>query len=415
MNNQPEISTNKSFLSQSIKNALKYYKSNGYPDNKDEKWKFINFNPWKDYKYSIDDGNNDLKNINLFELENSIPIICNNNNIIFPKEALDQISILSFDDAQKKNFNFKKYFNKKINYNDQPIEAENTAFFKEGIIIEIKPGQKLDKPIHIFHIISDSKDKKYFPRILFISGEDSSCSVLESCISINSKNVFINAVTELVLEENSNLEWNRIQKYSDQIGQTMSTNAVINESANFIMNNIDLGGSFIRSEFQLYLESANSECKLNGVYVGNNRQKYNIFSKVHHLKPHCRSNQNFKGVLDDNSHAVFRGITHVYSNSKKTDADQSNKNILLSKKAKINSIPQLEIYEDDVKCSHGSTTGYLDEDVIFYMKTRGLSGRESKSLLINGFVNEIVENINNNNIKDLISKDLSNKLSKMVL
>jgi len=277
-----------------------------------------------------------------------------------------------------------------------PFVALNTAFLRDGAFVHVPQGA-VTGPIHLLFLSSggsfgeQGRATLSFPRNLFVAGENSQTKIVETYAGEGA--YFTAPVTELVAGPGAVIDHYKVQRES--LGAFhMATFQVQAERASVpSSHSISIGGALVRNDVNAVLDGEGIDCILNGLYFGDGRQVVDNHMRVEHAKPHCASHELYKGVLDGKSRAVFNGLIHVHKGAQKTDAKQSNRNLLLSRDAIANSNPQLEIYADDVKCTHGSTVGQLDEDAIFYLRSRGIGAEAARSLLTYAFASDIVERI----------------------
>ena len=276
---------------------------------------------------------------------------------------------------------------------DNPFTALNTAFFQDGALIEIPAGHTVGAPIHLLFVTTDKETgASTHPRNLIIAGKNSRATVLESYIGKDGS-YFTNAVTELVMGEGASLEHCKFQDESLRAFHIAAIHAHLGRSANLISHSIATGAKLSRNNIRTVLAGEGVECVLNGLYLTHNDQLADHHMVVEHAQPHCNSHEYYNGILDGRSKGVFHGRILVRQPAQKTDAKQTNKNLLLSEEATIDTKPQLEIYADDVKCTHGATVGQLNEESIFYLRTRGIGVEKARRMLIHAFAGEIIERI----------------------
>lgn len=276
-------------------------------------------------------------------------------------------------------------------YTDQAFVALNTAFMREGAFVEIPDGELLDKPVHIvFAAARTSGPVVSYPRNLIVAGKGSQLRIIESYVDLSNGIYLTNAVTEIVAGENAVVEHYKLQDESEagfHIG-TVQVNQARN--SNFTGHSVTLRGELIRNNVTAVLNGEGIECSLNGLYLTGGRQHVDNHTVIDHAKPHGASRELYKGILDGKSSAVFNGSIVVRKDAQKTDARQSNKNLLISEEATINSKPQLEINADDVKCTHGTSIGHLDLDSLFYLQSRGIDLDDARAILTFGFANDVL-------------------------
>ena len=279
-------------------------------------------------------------------------------------------------------------------YSNQAFTALNTAFVHDGAFVHIPDGAVVEEPIHIlFLTTSREKDTVSHPRVLVVTGRHSKATIIESYGGSTNARYLSNAVSEVVVGPGASVEHYRIQRHSEKAYHVGTTQAVLGRDGHFSSVTFDLGGALVRNNLNVLMGDEGSSCMLNGVYLVTRSQKVDNQVTIDHAKAHTTSRELYKGVLAGQSRAVFHGSIIVRRNAQKVDARQEDKNLLLSDQAEANIKPAFWIYADDVKCGHGAATGRLDESTLFYLRSRGLSEDDAQSLLVRGFVNEVIETI----------------------
>lgn len=284
----------------------------------------------------------------------------------------------------------KKHLASHAVYQDQAFVALNTAFLEDGAFIEIPRGITVTAPVYILFVSTADESIASHPRSLIIAGDESQASIIEEYMAVGEAAYFTNAVTEIVAGENSVIEHYKLQDENEEAFHVSTVQVSQCRSSNFTSHSVSLGGSLVRNDINVALNGAGAECTLNGLYISANDQHVDNHTVIDHIQPHCTSRELYKGILDDRSSAVFNGSIVVRKDAQKTDARQSNKNLLLSEGATINSKPQLEINADDVKCTHGTSIGHLDEDSVYYLRSRGIGITEARTVLTYGFANDVL-------------------------
>ena len=319
------------------------------------------------------------------------------------------LTICSLVDAVTSNSAvFEKHYAQYADVHADPFIALNTAMTKDGVFIHIAKNVIIEKPIHVIHISTASKSTIIHPRNLIVVDENAQAKIIESFETVDSKaKTFSNAVTEIVVDKHAILDHYKIQD-ENELGYLMNTTQVIQKKQSvFSTHTFTLSGSLVRNNLTLVLDDEHIESHLNGLYLTAGNQVVDNHTVVDHRKPNCNSNELYKGIIDGKSTATFNGKIFVRKDAQKTNAFQSNRNILLSEDATINTKPQLEIYADDVKCSHGTTTGKLDEEKIFYLRARGIGTINAKKLLMHAFASEVVNTIKIEALRDYIEGKIS--------
>ena len=323
------------------------------------------------------------------------------NFVIFENGCLEKINIKS-NDLEIESLDNKlenKVFNKKnFTRNDSLLDI-NSFFLNDNLVIKVKKNTKLKKPISIFYY--NCEEEKYLinNRVNIILEENAEAEINEIFFS-NNKSIYWNNVHNYIcLKKNSKLEHYKIQLEANSALHSSSSSIDCDNSSiynNFIFS---VGGNMSRIEVISSINAADIDFNIKGLYLAKNNQHHDITTLMQHKHPESKSNQHIKGILQEDSSGVFQGKVVVSQDAQKTDAFQFNQNLLLSENAEVNVKPELEIYADDVKCSHGATTGELDEQMLFYLRSRGLNKEEAKKILIEGFVNELFENVANKELK----------------
>lgn len=284
-------------------------------------------------------------------------------------------------------------------YEEHAFTALNTAFVHDGAFISIGRGIVVLEPIHLLYLSSVATNPSGAstpavsnPRTLILAGVYSQATVIETYAGAGGV-YFTNAVTEIVADEGAVIDHYKLQQESLESFHVTTMQVHQGRSSNFSSHSIALGGALVRNDVNAVLAAEGCECTLNGLYMTGGRQHIDNHTRIDHTKPHCASHELYKGILDGNSRGVFNGKIYVHQDAQKTDAKQTNKTLLLSEDAVINTKPQLEIYADDVKCTHGATIGQLAEEAIFYLRSRGIGHEEARSLLTYAFANDVISRI----------------------
>jgi len=333
-------------------------------------------------------------------------------SILAPQK--DGIFFGSFAEAKKLFFaELEEYFSS-ITEEKNSFAALNTAFAQDGAYIKVADGKLVEHPIHVLQISTGEENILSQPRNLFIFGKNSSAKIIFTSHSLRSVKNFSNVVTEVFAGENSNVELITIQNDSENSSTVNQLFAKQERSSNFTDTKFTLGGGIIRNNVTISIAGEGAEAHMNGLYLTEGNQLVDNHTLVIHAVPNCQSNELYKGILDGESTGVFNGKIFVAQDAQKTNAFQSNRNILLSPNATMNTKPQLEIFADDVKCSHGATIGQLDEESLFYLRARGLDRTQAQALLLSAFAGEVIEKISieevRNYLTDIISQRLHNEI-----
>ena len=399
--------------------AIKQFESIGFPSKKLENWKYTSLKNLLNTDYSVlPEINNvlEFKNIKKYLIDD-----IDSYKIIFvdgkycshlsetTHEGMD-ICILSAALTQSKyELIIENYFNK-IALKDG-ITSLNTAFSNEGAFIHIPKNKFVEKPIQIIHFSTGNEASLMFqPRNMIVVDENSQVQIIERHQSLSENKVFTNSVTEIYADKKSIIDYYKIQ--NDNLQASLIDNTYINQQRNstFSMHTFSFGNELVRNNLNISQNDEFIETTIKGVTIIGNKQHVDHNTLIQHNKPNCNSHQDYKGIYDNKSTGVFNGKIIVNKQAQKTNAFQSNNNVLLSDKATINAKPQLEIYADDVKCSHGCTVGQLDKNALFYLKSRGIPEKEATALLMYGFANNILKSVKIPEIKTRINHIIANKL-----
>ncbi len=308
---------------------------------------------------------------------------------------------------------FEKHFGQYASNDADAFIALNTAAFQDVLFIQIADNVQVDKPVVILNVTTTETASLASPRNLIHVGQNASVQIIELYVSIDQNASAINnSVSEIVIETGAKALFYKIQDDCPGLNLITTTQASQKANSHFDTHTVTLSGSWIRNNLNILLEGEHCESHLNGLFILNDSQHVDNHTLVDHAKPHCESNQLYKGLLDDKSSGVFNGKIFVRRDAQKTNAYQSSKNMLLSDDAAINAKPQLEIYADDVKCSHGSSTGQIDEEALFYLKSRGIGSESAKALLMLAFTQDVVNTIRIDALRKHAETLIEKRLSK---
>ena len=272
--------------------------------------------------------------------------------------------------------------------------ALNTAFIEDGAYVHLKRGVVAEAPIHLLFVSSsDHTALMSHPRNLIVFEDQSQGTVVEEYVSLGGGGMLSNSVTELVAGDDAHVSHYMIEREHKEAFNVSTLRIQQGRTANVASHSFLLGGGLVRNNVHPVLAGEGGECLINGLFVGSGKQHLDNYMHVEHASPHCASRQFYNGILDDKAHGVFHGRIVVHKDAQKTDAKQTNRNLLLSDDAQIDTKPQLEIYADDVKCTHGATVGQLNDESIFYLRARGIGAETARRILIHAFAGEIIERI----------------------
>lgn len=278
-----------------------------------------------------------------------------------------------------------------VDYTGAAFAALNTAFIQDGAFVFLPKGASVTDVIHVLFVsIGGGEPTIAHPRNLIVAEEGSQATVVETYIGLGTGAYCTNAVTEIAMGPNAALTHYKLQQEGDAAFHVATVQARQEADSRFASHVVSIGGGLVRGDINAVLDAPGGSCTLDGLYLATGRQHVDHHTSIDHRRPHCTSRELYKGILDGHSTGVFNGKVFVRTGAQKSDAGQVNKNLLLSEDAVVNTKPQLEILNDDVKCSHGATIGRLDEDALFYLRARGIGADEARQLLIYAFANEVI-------------------------
>ena len=301
------------------------------------------------------------------------------------------------------------YSNQQVQLEGEVFNALNTAFTTDGVSIEIAKNAIIEEPIQLIYVTTGTAVLSSVRNII-VANENSDATIVMGYYGEQADSNFTNVVTEIKVKQNASLSIHKIQHENNTNFHINTETVSQDRDSRFSLSTSTFSGAIVRNNVYVHVDGENAETNLYGLYLTDEKQLVDNHTVIDHKVPNCNSNELYKGVLDGQSTGVFNGKVFVREQAQKINAFQSNGNVLLSDNASMNSKPELEIYADDVKCSHGSTTGQIDEEAIFYLRARGISEKSAKSLMINGFVGEVVEQISNEIIREHITKLMAKKL-----
>jgi Fe-S cluster assembly protein SufD len=293
----------------------------------------------------------------------------------------------------------------------QPLEDLNGAFFEGVVTVRVAPRALVAEPIHVLAITAPGSGTSLVaPRFAIEVGEGADVTVVESYATVGAGSALTTAVTDITVGARAIVRHTKVQRESSAVFHLASTFVIVGPSATFSSQAVTFGGRIARNDIVSVLDGEGAECTLNGLYLADGETTVDTHTTIDHAKPHCPSHELYKGILAGRSKAVFNGKIIVRPDAQKTDAKQTNKALLLSDQATINTKPQLEIFADDVKCTHGAAIGQLDEDAMFYLRARGIGEVDARSLLIHAFAAEVLDGIAIESVRDRVQRLMEEKL-----
>lgn len=414
------INTDKLTLAKKI--ALGAIEDGIFPTTRNEEWKFTDIKSIVSNNFELqskEDSLNSKLDLNEFDYFLNKNTDLNSHILVFINGHFSEkhssikelkgnkISIKTLSNTKTDNPIFEKFENDSVSI----FSDLNAAFATDGYVIELADNQELELPVFVY-FVNDASQKNTLSQVRnYISvGENSRCTVVENYITKGENPNLTNIVTSINVEKYANVKHLKIQADAKSQFQIGSTHAKQADNSSFTNTTISLAGKLIRNDLRI-ISGEHCESYMNGLYLLNEKTHVDNHTVVDHQRPNSYSNEMYKGVLDGKSRAVFNGKIFVRQAAQKTNAFQSNKNVLLSDDSILNTKPQLEIWADDVKCSHGATTGKLDEEALFYLQARGIPKQKAKSLLLQAFAEEVLDSIEIDILREFLTNEIENRLS----
>lgn len=399
--------------------AIKTFETDGFPSRRQEAWKYTPLDKMLKEDYTVFPKQSnavEYKNVKeyfLHEIDTYKVVFIDGVYSSFLSETThDGIDVCLLSAALSKDKYrpvIEAYFNKAAEKDS--ITSLNTAFAKEGAYIFIPAHKEVEKPIEIINFATGSEAALMIqPRNLIVVGENAHVQIIERHQSLTEHPIFTNSVTEIFAEKRAFVDYYKVQNDTETASLIDSTYIKQERDSNCNVHTFSLGGKLIRNNLNFYQQGVNCDSTLKGVTIIEKKQHVDHSTLVHHQSPNCESHQDYKGIYDDAATGVFNGKVVVDKIAQKIDAFQQNNNILISDKATINAKPQLEIFADDVKCSHGCTIGQLDEDALFYLRSRGIGLKEANALLMYAFANNVLESVKIPELKKRINLLIADKI-----
>jgi Fe-S cluster assembly protein SufD len=399
--------------------AFRNFEKLGFPTKKLEAWKYTSLNAVLKNDYSIFPNKEnaiqfaDVKKYFIHDIDTYKIVFIDGKYSSFLSDTTHDGKDVCLMSSALSNSKYKavieNYFNKIAKQDN--LTSLNTAFANEGAYIYIPKNVEVEKPIQIINFTTGSEAATMVqPRNLIVVEENAHVQIIERHQSLTENPVFSNVVTEIFSAKNSTVDFYKIQ--NDKDNASLVDNTYVEQKSNSIVSvhTFSFGGNITRNNLNFYQRGEHIDSILKGITIIEGKQHVDHHTLVHHIEPNCESHQDYKGIFDERSTGVFNGKVIVNKEAQKTNAYQKNNNVLLSDKATINAKPQLEIFADDVKCSHGCTIGQLDNDALFYMQQRGIPEKEGKALLMYAFANTVLESVKIPEVKSRINKLIASKL-----
>ena len=379
-----------------IMSAIRLLEEQGIPNNKNEEYKYCNIEAVirKEFK-NVEQSFQKITEatVAIYKLPEAYNLVVANG--VFEKQLSDAVSEkgIIIKNLSELTAQEKQLLASQANSESDALIALNTAFCQNGLFLQIEKNNTLSKPIHIIYINNNQTIAVVNTRNFIYAQANAQAQIIESFVNTGTQKIFSNFVSEKLIEENAHLKCVTFQN-EGKLSYSVNANQVkVHRYANYQNHTFTLSGELVRNNHQVVLADENCEAHINGLFVTNGTQLVDNHTLIDHQKPNCESNELYKGIANDKSIGVFNGKIFVRQDAQKTNAYQSSKNILMSDDATINTKPQLEIYADDVKCSHGTSTGKVDEEALFYLKARGIGDNSARKLLLQAFAQELIDNV----------------------
>lgn len=382
--------------------AIDRFAELGFPTTREEEWKFTNVEPLAARTFARPDGRAAEIGAGMlapfgigvtaaiqavFVDGRFAPELSTLDGLPAGVEVANIAAVLASDPAR-----VEQYLGRVAAYERRAFVALNTALFDDGALVSIAPGTVVDRPLHLLYV-STTPGLMSHPRTLVLTGEHSEAQIVESYVGLSEGEYFTNAVTEVAVGPAAVVDHYKVQRESFAGFHTATMHVRIERGATFASHSLALGGGLVRNDVFVVMGGEGIDCTLNGLYAADGDRLIDNHTTIDHALPHCASHEVYKGILAGRSRAVFNGKIVVRPDAQKTDAKQTNKALLLSDDATINTKPELEIFANDVKCTHGAAIGQLDEDAIFYLRARGIGQLEARNLLIHAFAGQILDRV----------------------
>lgn len=381
-------------------NAFARFCETGFPTTHDEDWRFTNLSAIARTRFSLLSTapavllGSDLKP---WIQEGMVRLVFVDGRFVGKLSSLDslpagvRISSL-YHEITRNSSVLEQHFGRYLNFERDPFCALNTAFAEDGAFVHVSRGISLERPIHLLFVSTGRESTTMtHPRNMLLVEREAEAAIIEEYVSLKDGAFLSNSATELVVEESSTVSHYMLEREGTQAFNISTLRIQQGRNSNVASHSLLLGGGLVRNNVHPVLAGEGAECLINGLFIGGGTQHLDNYMYVEHEKPHASSRQFYNGILDDHAHGVFHGRIVVHKDAQKTDAKQTNRNLLLSDDAQIDTKPQLEIYADDVKCTHGATIGQIEENALFYLRSRGIDEASARKLLLSAFARECVE------------------------
>jgi Fe-S cluster assembly protein SufD len=411
------------WLSELRSQAIEHFKRQGFPGSRDEQWRLTNFSRLKETDFCL--ANGDRPPLNTDEVRKHLLTAGSDQRLVFVNgrysEELSKnagvpagVVVTSLRKALQDGLSaLQEHVARYARPQDNPFTALGTAFMSDGAFVHIPANVVLSEPVQLLFLTTGAAGPMVVhPRCLVLVEESGAASVVETHIGMTDGSYWSNVVTEAVVQDNAQLQVYRIQREGGEASHTATTQSYQGRDSSLDLTTVELGSILSRHDINAVLDGPGAECRLYGLSQLQGRQHVDHHTTIEHAQPHCNSWEYFNGIYDERSRGVFNGRIIVQQGAQLTDSKQTNNNLLLSENARADSQPQLEIYADDVKCTHGATLGPIDERALFYLQTRGIEAETARNLLTYGFGVEILDKIEISELRDRLDEVVRRRLDR---
>jgi Fe-S cluster assembly protein SufD len=406
-------------LAQVREDAWDRFVSRGFPTTRDEEWRFTGVGPIAERTFALAPPPNELGGIDTHRLPGvfAAKLVFVNGHYVDRLSRIPALhdgirvgslasSLTAAPDVVARSLS------RIAPIESQPFVSLNTAFVDDGALIEFPAGAILERPIHLLFVTTEADHVMTHPRVLVILGANSQASIVETYAGPADATYFTNTVSEVVVGDNATLSHIKLQYEGASAFHVGATHVNVERSGTYVSNAISLGGALVRNDIAASLSGEGVDCTLNGLYCADADRLVDNHTTIDHAQPHCGSREIYKGILAGRARGVFNGKIIVRPDAQKTDAKQTNRALLLSEDARINTKPQLEIFANDVKCTHGAAVGQLDEEALFYLRSRGLSDTAARHLLIRAFAGDVLNRMPIEALRSRVEARLQQQLAR---
>jgi Fe-S cluster assembly protein SufD len=422
---------NPEWVTRSRRDAIEAFRRLGFPTPRDEEWRFTNVRPIAETEFVTADlpAGFDASCLDAHRLPGVAAELVFINGRYVPHLSTNTllpagVRVESLAAAVASDGNgLALHLGHVADFERQPFTALNTAFWADGAAVIVAPRVAVERPIHLIFVtagvrpttgparLEPPRATVSHPRVIVLAGRDSRASIVESYVGAPDARYLTNAVTEVVLGDHAVVDHVKVQREAVRGFHVATLHALAASNATLTSHSVSFGGGLVRNNVVATLDGEGAECTLNGLYVADDSRLVDNHTTIDHAKPHCRSREVYKGVLGDRARGVFNGKIIVRPDAQRTDAKQTNKALLLSADAQINTKPQLEIFANDVKCTHGAAVGQLDEEALFYLRSRGLPQQRARDLLIQAFAGDVLGALTVEPLRSRLESELLRRLA----